>query len=178
MGLINVQLDSGLFAEPFVAEKEVMEVSIRGNDRPYFQGIKRSPLVFSLTFAFKDSYDESKIRDVARWLDKDHYCPFYTASNPERIFYCMLYSDSQLLHNGLRQGYIQLQMRCSDPYSYSPVSVSRIYEWRESPLTMNDNHFSQGSLDQLIMNNEGHLQLDANKTKWINISPSKTWSSM
>ena len=177
MGIINCKIDSGLFEEPFLAEREIQEISIRGNDRPYFQGVRRAPLTFSLTFAFEDYYDEFKIREVARWLDQDYYRPFYTTSNPERIFYCMLYSDSKLLHNGLREGYVQIQMRCDSPYAYSPQYVSKVYEWDESPLMVNITDFSEGQIDNLVLD-DGGLIIDSIKTKWINLSPSLTWKDV
>lgn len=43
MGLSNVQITSGLFSETFIADREIDEVTVRGNDKPYFQGVKRSP---------------------------------------------------------------------------------------------------------------------------------------
>jgi phage-related protein len=177
MGVINCKIDSGFFEEPFVAEKEIIEVSIRGRDKPYFQGVKRSPLVFSLTFAFEDYYDDLKIREVARWLDKDYYCPFYTSDNPERIFYCMLFSDSQLLHNGLKQGYVNIQMRCDSPYSYSPY-FTKEYQWDESPINFGVDSFTQGEFNNLITDINGDLIIDPNKTKWINLSPTMIWNDL
>lgn len=128
MGLYHVNIGNGLMEESFIAGKEILETHVRGNDTPYFQGVKRSPLSLSLTFAFIDQYDESKIRAVARWLDQDFYKPFYTMDNPNRIWYCMLDSDSRLLHNGLKQGYVELQMRCDSPYTYSQIRNSQVYD--------------------------------------------------
>ncbi|WP_345595194.1 phage tail domain-containing protein, partial [Paenibacillus vulneris] len=72
-GLINCKIDSGFFEEPFLSEREISEIKVRGNDKPYFQEVIRSPLEFSLTFAFEDYYDEKKIREIARWLDQPYY---------------------------------------------------------------------------------------------------------
>lgn len=121
MGIENVTVDVSMFEEPFVANRNILELNIRGNDKPYFQGISLSPLTLNLTFAFKETYDEKKIREIARWLSPDYYKPFYTADNPNRFFYCILVGDSRLIHNGLKQGYVNLQMRCDSPYTYSPV---------------------------------------------------------
>lgn len=130
MGLINVVVDSSsMLEEPFLAEREIQEIEVRGNDKPYFQGIKRSPLSFSLSFSFVDTYDEQKIREVARWLSPDYYEPFYTDDNPNRIFYCMPVEESTLIHNGLKQGYVNLTMRCDSPYSYSPIHISPEYDF-------------------------------------------------
>jgi phage-related protein len=130
MGLINVKVDSsGLFDEKFLSDRAIQEVAIRGNDKPYFQGVKRSPLSISLSFAFTNKFDEAKIRDVARWLDADYYKPLFTLDNPTRIYYCVLNSGSNFLHNGIRQGYLTLEMRCDSPYSYSPTYVSNLYDY-------------------------------------------------
>lgn len=134
MGLINCNVSTGLLEEPFLAEKDIMEISIRGNDKPYFQGVKKSPLILNLSFAFIDRWDEQKIREVARWLNQDYYKPFYTTSNTNRIFYCMYTGSMELLHNGLKQGYINLQMRCNSPYSYSPTYISPVYDYSSNPI--------------------------------------------
>ncbi|ALS22317.1 phage tail domain-containing protein [Paenibacillus naphthalenovorans] len=178
MGLINCKIDSGFFEEPFLSERQIKEIIIRGNEKPYFQEVQRSPLEFSLTFAFEDYYDNVRIREVARWLDQDYYRPFYTSDNPERIFYCMLVSDSQLLHNGLKMGYVQVKFRCDSPYSYSPFKTSKIYDWNETPFTFTDNNFSNGELVGVKVNDNGQLILNETKPKWINIPPSTTWNDL
>lgn len=128
LGLYNCTMSDGLYDEPFLAERQIHEVQVRGRDEPYFQGVTRSPLSFSLTFAFKDTWDEEKIRYVARVLDQSTYKPFYTEANPERIFYVMLVSSSRLLHNGLNSGYCELEFRCNSPYSYTPIYTSEVYD--------------------------------------------------
>lgn len=134
MGLYNVNFSTGMLEEQFLADKEILEVSIRGNDIPYFQGIRKSPLVLNLSFTFKDKYDEQKIRKVARWLNPDYYKPFYTTDNVNRIFYCMPIDNSKLIHNGLKQGYLELTMRCNSPYSYSPTYISPLYDFSTNTI--------------------------------------------
>ncbi|TPG68894.1 phage tail protein [Brevibacillus laterosporus] len=180
MGLLNVKVSNGFFEESFVAEKQINEITVRGNDKPYFQSVTRSPLVFSLTFAFEHYYDHEKIRDVARWLDQDYYKPFYTTDNPNRIFFCMLHSDSTLFHNGLKQGYVELEMRCDSPYSYSPQYVT---EWNEltgsttvfTETTQAD--FQKGKLNNMITLPSGDLQLDSKKPKWKDLLKNK-WGDL
>ena len=74
-----------------------------------------------MSFAFENTWDDKLIRDVARWLSQDSYKPLWFTEDPGRIFYCMFIDDAQLIHNGLKQGYITLKMRCDSPYTYSPV---------------------------------------------------------
>lgn len=127
-GIWNVSISSGMSEEVFVANRSIREIQIRGNSKPYFQSVEYEPLTFKLSFAFQDSWDEGKIRDVARWLMQDYYKPLYFSDNPNRIFYCMPVEESQLIHNNLKQGYITITMRCDSPYSYSSVMTSPIYD--------------------------------------------------
>ncbi|ATF13698.1 phage tail protein [Brevibacillus brevis X23] len=180
MGLLNVQFSGGLFEEPFVADKEIHEIKVRGNDKPYFQGVERSPLVFSLQFAFEDKYDHEKIRQVARWLDQDYYKPFFTTDNPDRIFYCILHSSSSLIHNGTKEGYVEIEMRCDSPYSYSPQYLSEWFEIRNTPLILTESSqvdFQKGVLHNMIALPSGDLQLGTKKPKWGDIKRKK-WGDL
>lgn len=125
-GIVNVNIDgSGLLSEPFVASRTIREVKIRGRDRPYFQGIELEPLQFELSFAFEQTWNSELIREVARWLTSPtYYAPLTFSERPDQLFYGLVVDSSQLIHNGLSQGYITLTVRCDAPYSYSPVYTS------------------------------------------------------
>lgn len=127
LGIINCQLNGGLFEENFIPEREIRETSIRGNSKPYFHGIDLKPLEFSLTFAFKDGFDgvnsderNYKLRELARWLNKPYYIPFGIVGD-ERIFYVMAVDKSELFHNGMSQGYVTINFRCDAPWAYSKI---------------------------------------------------------
>lgn len=120
-GIYNVSLSNGMHEEQFFSGRNIIEQKVRGNDKPYFQGVEYEPLTLSLSFAFENTWDDASIRDVARWLSQDYYKPLWFSEDPKRIFYCMFVDDAQLIHNGLKQGYITLKMRCDSPYTYSPV---------------------------------------------------------
>jgi phage-related protein len=129
-GITNVSISTGLYEEPFLSSRSIREQKIRGNDKPYFQEIEGSPLQISITFAFDDVWDDAKIREVARWLgSQTYYQPLHFSENPNRIFYCLAVDDSSLIHNGLKQGYVQMTMRCDSPYSYSPTYTSQLYDY-------------------------------------------------
>jgi len=119
LGIINVQVQSGLFSEVFLPTKTINETKIRGRDVPYPQGVEYSPLEFPLTLFFDEGYDSKKIREVARWLCKDYYAPLIFDSNPERIFYAQFVNESKLNHNGCNEGYVELTVRCNSPFTYS-----------------------------------------------------------
>lgn len=178
-GIINVNIGGGMQEEAFVANRELKEVRIRGNDKPYFQNIQRQPLQFNVSFAFEDRWDEQKIREVTSWLtNHEYYQPLIFSDSPEKIYYAIVTDDSTLIHNCLSQGYINLTFRCDSPYIYSPQSISKLYDWNEVPYTFNDTDMSQGISNNLVLDNNGDLILDPVKTKWVNLLPSLTWNDV
>lgn len=180
MGLLNCKLDGGMFEETFLPSREIVERKVSGNDKPYFQRVDLEPISFDLTFAFEYYYDERKLREVARWLMQSYYKPFYTVSNPNRIFYCMVEGDSNLVHNGLKQGYITLTMRCDSPYSYTPQTIKENMKFGSSKLTKTgqENTFTN---EQAYMENleivDGKLQVTKYNTQWNSFS-GKKWSDL
>jgi predicted phage tail component-like protein len=179
-GIINVNIGGGgMQEEPFVANRELKEVRIRGNDKPYFQNIQRQPLQFNVSFAFEDRWDEQKIREVARWLtNHEYYQPLIFSDSPEKIYYAIVIDDSTLIHNSLSQGYINLTFRCDSPYVYSPQSISNLYDWNEVPYTFDDADMSQGTSSNLVLDINGDLILDPVKTKWVNLLTTLTWNEV
>lgn len=180
MGVINCKIDGGMFEETFLPSREIKEVKINGRDKRYFQGVELEPLSFNLTFAFEYYYDERRIREVARWLMQDYYKPFYTTDNPNRIFYCMLEGDSTLVHNGLKQGYITLTMRCDSPYSYTPKFIKENMKFGSTKLTksISENTFSIGmGVMQNINIIDGVMSVKQYQTTWQKFAGMK-WSDI
>lgn len=126
-GILNVSLDKGMYEEQLSATRSIIEESTRGRKKPYFFGFEEEPLEFDLSFAFEEKYNDEKIRKIVRWLFQDYYKPMTFSESPNRIFYCTPVSDSELVHNGLREGYITLKFRCDSPYSYSNVITSKVF---------------------------------------------------
>lgn len=127
-GIMNVSIKDGLYEEQFIPSKTIREETVRGRSKRYFQGIESEPLEIPLSFYFTDTWDNDKIRQIARWLSVDYYKPLIFSENPDRIFYAMPIQDFKVIHNGLKQGYLTLTMRCNDSYSYSPEYLSPIYD--------------------------------------------------
>lgn len=182
MGLVNCQISGGMFEEAFLANRDISEISISGKDEPYFQEVRFSPLSFDLTFAFEYSYDERKVREVARWLNQRYYKPFYTVDNPNRVFYCMLVGDSSLIHNGLKQGYITLTMRCDSPYSYtrSYINNNNVFLSTDLTKTIEVNTFNSGDgvSKNIDFSNINQIQLNSISTlSWSELF-GKKWSEI
>lgn len=128
-GIFNVSMDNGLFSEQFIAPRNIIETKVRGNPKPYFHGVEYEPLSLSLSFAFERKWDDKLIRDVAKWLGQEQYKPLWFAENPDRIYYAMVAEDSQIIHNGVKEGYLTITMRCDSPYTYSPVVLTTEYDF-------------------------------------------------
>lgn len=142
MGLINVNVGSNnSFEESFLPNRKIIEQTIRGNPSPYFIDVQYEPLVVPVSFAFLDYYDSDSIRSVARWLLTDYYAPLSFSDNYDRIFYAMVVDDSKLIHNGLKEGYLQLSFRCNSPYAFTPVYESSIYDYSSNTVGGTDYTF-------------------------------------
>lgn len=180
MGVFNCQIDGGMFEEAFLPSREINETKVNGRSKPHFQSVGLEPLSFEMTFAFEFGYDEQRIREVARWLMQDYYKPFYTIDNPNRIFYCMAEGDSKLVHNGAKQGYITLTMRCDSPYSYTPKFTKENLRFNNTKLTKTiiENTFSSGmgSMENIEIVN-GELAVKKYATTWYKFAGMK-WSDL
>jgi phage-related protein len=170
MGLINVKIDGGMFEEAFLPSRKIEEIQIRGRDKRYFQEVTLEPLSFDLTFAFEYGYDERRIREVARWLFQPYYQPFYTIDNPDRIFYCMVEGDSSLIHNGAKEGYITLTMRCDSPFSYTPryTKENMIFSNTKIIKSITENTFNSvmGVMDNIKINSNNEMEVDKVHVTW------------
>jgi phage-related protein len=137
-GIINVNYSTGLYEETFLPSRGIKEIQVSGRKKPYFQELEYSPLSLKLSFAIQ-SWTEDSIRSIARWLgSQEYYKPLYFSNNTNRIFYCLYNGNVDILHNGLKQGIINIEMRCDSPYSYSPVYTSQIYS-SPSSITFTNN---------------------------------------
>ena len=140
-GIMNVSVDSsGLYTETFMANRNIKEIKVRGNDRPYFSEIERDPITIPMTFYFQDSWDDNKIAQVKQWLNVDYYKPLIFSEEPSKIYYAIPSDSLNIIHNGLKQGYVTLSMRCDSPYSYSPEINSNWFDVSDNNTFSIDNN--------------------------------------
>lgn len=127
MGIYNVNIGRGMATEPFVADIDLIEEETRGREKPYFKETRQRPLSFSVTFAFKEPWDENKIREVARWLTNHKiYQPlrFYNDElESTRFFFALVVERPTIIHNYLKQGYVSLTIRCDSAWAYLPITI-------------------------------------------------------
>lgn len=125
MGLVNVNVSSGLQEEPFYGGREIIEEQIIGKNKPNFYDIQETPLSFNVSFAFEETWDYDKIREVARWLIKNNYKELYFTDNVDKRYYAIVIDNPRLIHNCLKQGYVELTFRCNAPYAFSPIYTTQ-----------------------------------------------------
>lgn len=126
LSIANVNVDTGMADEPFLATSMINEIEVKGRTKPYYMGKTYQPLILNLSFAFLEPWNDELIREVARTFDVDYYKPLYFEDEDDVIYYCMPVDDSRLIHNSLQEGYVNITMRCNDKYAYSRVKSSHI----------------------------------------------------
>lgn len=144
-GIINVSVQPGLYEETFMSSRSIRETTVRGNPKPYFTEVDRQPKSFTLNFAFHKTWNDELINEVTRWLDTDYYEPLFFSENIDKVFYAMPIDDTTLIHNGLKQGYLTLTMRCDSPYSYGHESTTPWYDCSSGETVIE--FLNRGTLD-------------------------------
>lgn len=147
-GIINVNLNNGMYEETFVATRTINETSVRGNDAPLFHSVEEEPLEFSMTIAFTKKFTDEDIDEVVLWLFQNRYKPLYFEDKPNKIYYCMPTGESSIAHNGLREGYLTINMRCKSSKIESPIHVSPTYEILDDEESY-----------QITLENSGHVEV-------------------
>lgn len=132
MGVTRVNMDGGLLEDTIISSKKIIEERVEGRDAPYFYGVEREPLSFSLTLLFENNLSTEKVREVLRWLDKNDYRPFYMENDPDRIWYVMAVDDVTAIHNGIKSGVLQLNLRTDSPTTLTPYTLSQVYSFRNN----------------------------------------------
>lgn len=176
---------SGMLEENFLPVRSMITERIRGKDKSYFMDVEYENLEFDITLIFdrtdSDYWTDNKIREIARWL----FSPTYPAElyftndynqKPERIFYGLFVGDSKLIHNGYKQGYINLHFESNSPYSYSPYIESEIYNQinSDNPINYSITDLSNGIFNNTIING-GNVQLKGGEPTWLDDTEEETW---
>lgn len=146
MGLYNISTSAGLYEEHIAGNRGIEEDrDITGNR--YLKDIDKEPLEFDVSFYFDQSFDHEKLRETTRWLLQDTYKPLVFSNHPNRILFAVPVGSYQLVHNGLKQGYLNLTFRCNAPHAYTAF-VSDTRNLSDNPDGGTDLQFSNnGDMD-------------------------------
>src|SRR5205085_6728133 len=148
--LMNVNVESGgMLQEKFNATRSINETKVKGSDTPIFDSVEEDPLEFTINIAFTvDQWDDSDIDNIIVWLFQDYYKPLYFEDKPDKIYYCMPNGEASIFHNGLKQGYISLTMRCKSSRILSPQQLTQTYD-----LSTNTDIYN------VTLENNGHVDI-------------------
>lgn len=122
-GVFMINSGTGLFKEPFLVNRSIVEKTIAGRDVPLFSRVDQKPLSFPLTIFIEDWQKEDNLRAIARWLNQKEYKPLWFESDPNKRMWALIDGAPQLVHNGLKEGYITVNVRCMTHYYESPDKI-------------------------------------------------------
>lgn len=182
MGIKIGWANGNLYNEAFLPQRQIVEKQIANNPSPYFQRVAQLPLSFKLSFYLESWINGQDVRKIARWLFQPYYKPFIFDSNPNRIFYALVEGDSSLIHNGLRQGHVELAIRCNSPYSYSHEHRFDHLTFREADkgyhLVEGTSSFPDGNLNNMEVTSNG-LTIEKIDNSWGSLYlEKKKWSEV
>lgn len=123
--VIAVQIGSGMYEDQLVASRSVNATKLMNQEKAHLQGIEEDIREFPLTIAFENKFTQEDIDKLVIWLFQDYYAPFYFDNEPDRVVYAMPSGDSQIIHNGLNQGYVTLSMTTNSSKVYSGIKLSK-----------------------------------------------------
>ncbi|WP_442636613.1 phage distal tail protein [Rossellomorea marisflavi] len=154
--IANVSLGNGLYDEPLTSPKSIIETTVSGNETPFFQGVKRDPLSFPLRFVFLEPWNDKMIDDIVRWLDTDYYEPLFFSSNIDRVYYAIFIDSIEQVHNGLKEGYVNLNVRCNGARSYSHEKTTPVHEINTKKTLTVENKGRTSSLPIIYIEKKGN----------------------
>lgn len=182
MGILNVNIDNGLFSEHFLPNRNIVEQFATNREQPYFLKVTHEPLSFPMRIFFKEGFDKRELRKVTKWLYQEYYKPLIFSSQPNRVYYAMLEGESTVYHNGVGEGYVDLNVRCNSPYAYTPVFVENNVLQKTVDTTnvfsIDTKNYSQDSLSNIVVSSNGDSFELESITKWSQLSDYVTWGEI
>lgn len=122
----NVQVDSGLAKDTFLATRNLTIERTRYSDKSYLLGYTEEPLKFKIRLVF----DEHKFTmNNYRALKRVFFEPTYREmkfdnedeSNLHIIMYAMVTGSSEATHNVINDGYVDLEFETNSSKKYSEI---------------------------------------------------------
>lgn len=152
-GIINISLSKELFDEQVVASKSINEMYIPGKKDPYFLDVSEEPKLIRLSFSFLEPWNDKLIDEVIRWLNVDEYSPLFFEGDIDLLFYVIPIDGIHQMHNGLKQGYLTLNMRCDSGKSYSHEIITPEYDTKKLSEIQNK------EMPTIVLGNKGHFPI-------------------
>lgn len=122
----NVLADSGLAKETFLPNRTLLTEKTRYSDKAYLLGYNEEPLQFKIRLLFDEhKLTQHDLMALRRWIDTSTYkeLKFDTEeeSNMHIVVYAMVTGSSELSHNVINDGYVDLEFTTNSSRRYSEI---------------------------------------------------------
>lgn len=129
MDLYIMRIEHGGFIEtPYMGGLDIEEEKISKRLTPYFYGVNREPIEFTVQFVPMDrrgnlkEWTPQERYKIGKWLIHDTYKPFQTSDDLGKYYYAMI-TEPVDISTMNRQGYMEVTFRTNSPFAWSPVYI-------------------------------------------------------
>lgn len=129
MGLYIMRLESGFVNTPYIGAVNIHEEKSRNRITPYFYGVDREPIEFTVKMFLLDEnlqpkkWDSQDRFNIAKWLVHDTYKEFQTSDDMGKRYQVLLVNEINLnLIN--TQGYFEATFKTNSPFAWSGTYIS------------------------------------------------------
>lgn len=132
----NVQVDSGLAKETFLPDRTPTIEKTRFSEKSYLLGYTEEPLKFKVRLLFDEHrFTLENIMSLRRMIDTSGFKEFRFDNEEESalniVVYAMITGASDLTHNVINDGYLDLEFQTNSPRRYSELMVDE-YDFTKS----------------------------------------------
>jgi phage-related protein len=123
MGLYIVRIESGFVETPYWGGQDILEEKIPKRDTPYFYGVDRQPIEFTIQFSLLDEeFTPQRRKEIARWLLHDNYKSFQTCDDLGKIYYVICTNPTSLFLANTK-GYFEIVFRVNSFSAFTPIYI-------------------------------------------------------
>lgn len=141
-GLFIISTNSGMYEDILLPERTLTTIKPKGRTKSMLQNIEETDIAFTLEVGFEEGFTDKKIEEIAVWLKAPYFRPLYFEEYPNKVYDAMFVQSSGLIHDGLKNGYLSLNVQTNSPRVYSPYIVT--------------NSYNVTSSTSIAINNKGH----------------------
>lgn len=132
----NVQVDNGLASDTFLADRTPTIEKTRFSEKTYLLGYTEEPLKFKVRLLFDEhKFTLNNIMTLRRMIDTAGFKEFRFDNEEESalniVVYAMITGASNLTHNVINDGYVDLEFQTNSPRRYSEIMVDE-YDFSRS----------------------------------------------
>ena len=116
--VISVNMEGGLFEEILVSQGSITQVYSDVRKRALYVKKNMEPQSFTLYLAFLHGFTDEKLKKLVDWLYQGHYKALEFDGTTDKIVYCMPNGAAKLHHDGMGNGYVEIDMITNSPYVF------------------------------------------------------------